>query len=313
MVTTRPDPTVYSRAARARVAYSVAAKELSNFARTAVQTSSDGYAQAGEFVQNAARMAGEAQHILELAVILEREKGTSWEDIGQALGITKQAAHERFSRVVERWRADLVEPWVPDRGGLLSLQLPDGAEDPWTWARRLDEWVSRHREVTDPDPGELPVSGNLRKASLVEQVSTALAEVRALQEREHAGTATRSQRRAWHRRKAELFERLTEAEPGNVAFTEAAANARRQLDELDTFWTHALTEGGPFPIGVPIRVRRVSDRREAEIKSPNGEPTVQPEGVLRGSWYPPDGFSSWPAWLEETAGEQASTNGWIRA
>jgi hypothetical protein len=92
--------------------------------------------------------------------------------------------------------------------------------------------VIRHREATDPDPGTHPVSGNLPRASLVEQVSMALDELRALQERERAGSATTAQRWNWQRRKAELFERLAEARPEEPAYREAAENARRQLAEL---------------------------------------------------------------------------------
>ncbi len=226
------ESTTYSREARARVALSLACQDLSDSARHAVPTSSDGYAQSGGFVEMAAGMVSAAQHVLQLAAVLEREKGTSWEDIGEALEISKQAAHERFSGAHDRWRKQLAEPWVPS-GSLLSCQLPAGAEDPATWAQRLDEWVIRHREQTDVDPGQRPVSGNLREASLVEQISMALAEVRALQEREHAGTASASQRRNWYRRKAELFERLAAAEPREPAYAEAAANARRQLAELE--------------------------------------------------------------------------------
>jgi hypothetical protein len=225
-----PDPTAYSRATRARVALSLACQELSNSARGFVPTSSDGYARGGDVIDAALSIASQAQQVLELAVIVERERATSWEVLGESLGVTKQAAHERFARPVERWRAGLVEPWAPS-GTLLSLQLPAGAEDPAKWARRLDEWVLRHREPTDVDQGEHPVSGRLPEASLVEQISTALAEVRALQEREHDGSATPSQRRAWYKRKAELFERLAAAEPGSPAYAEAAANARRQEAE----------------------------------------------------------------------------------
>ena len=46
-----------------------------------------------------------------------REMGTSWADIGQALDIIKQAAHERFSATVDRWRSSLAEPWVADAAG----------------------------------------------------------------------------------------------------------------------------------------------------------------------------------------------------
>jgi hypothetical protein len=296
------EPTEYSRQARARVAFSLACRGLSDFARALVPTSSDGYAHPGEYIENAARIVGEAQQIMQLAVILEREHVTSWEDIGEALGTSKQAAHERFNPAVERWRAELAEPWVPDRGGLLSLQLPDGAEDPAKWAEVLDEWVIRHHEKWDGDRGEHPVSGNLPLASVVEQVSMALAEVRALQEREHAGEATPEQRHGWYQRKAELFQRLAEARPEDPAYAEAAANARRQLQELGTYWTRPLLEGGPFGTGVRLRVRRVSQGQEAEVKSPNGKPEVHREGVLQMSFHPPDGFRTWPEWLDVTKG-----------
>jgi hypothetical protein len=128
----------------------------------------------------------------------------------------------------------------------------------------------------------------------------ALAEVRALQERERAGAATPEQRHNWYRRKAELFQRLAEARPEDPTYAEAAANARRQLQEVGTYWTRALLEGGPFGAGVRMRVRRVSRGREAEVKSPNGEPKVRPEGVLQTTWHPPDGFRSWSEWFEVT-------------
>ncbi len=234
------DPITYSRASRARVAFALACKNLSNYARGAVPTNSDRHVRPGEFVEMAARVVSDAQHALQLAAVLERERGTSWEDIGDALEISKQAAHGRFAGAHERWRQQLAEPWAPDRGEL-------GAEDPATWTRRLDEWVIRHREHTDPDPGEHPVSGNLREASLAEQIDMALAEVRALQERERDSTATPSQRRAWFQRKAELFERLAATEPREPAYAEAAANARRQLEDVAAAMspTEARTGGSP--------------------------------------------------------------------
>jgi hypothetical protein len=227
----RREPITSSRRARARVAFSLACQELSHLARAFVSTASDGYAQPGGYVEEGARIVSQAQHVLELSVLLERERGTSWEDIGEALGISKQAAHERFAAAFERWRGQLAEPLVPS-GSLLAVQLPAGAEDPEKWGRYLDEWVTRHRERTDPDQGPRPVSGNLPEASLAEQVSMALAEVRALQERERVGSATDSQRESWYLRKAELFDRLAAAEPREPAYAEAAANARRQLEEL---------------------------------------------------------------------------------
>jgi hypothetical protein len=276
MAENTPDPTTWSRATRARVAHALACKEISNSARSSVPTASDGYAHGGELVEEALGFVSQAQHILELAVIVERERATSWEVIGECLGVSKQAAHERFTKAFERWRADLAEPWGPDRGGLLSLQLPDGAEDPSKWARRLDEWTLRHREATDPDRGEHPVSAGLKEASLIEQVSTALAEVRALQEREHAGQATPSQRRSWYKRKAELFERLAAAEPRDPAYSEAAANARRQEAEIAAAMSPAEARAHGWPAtSTELRVlgEQADEERVARREhGPSGSP-----------------------------------------
>jgi hypothetical protein len=66
------------------------------------------------------------------------------------------------------------------------------------------------------------------------------------------------------------------------------------------YWTHPLLEIGAFPAGVRIRLRRVSRLREAEVRAPNGEPTVQPEGVLRETYHPPESFASWNQWFAAT-------------
>jgi len=43
----------------------------------------------------------------------------------------------------------------------VRLGLPDGPNDPGTWAARLDEWVVRHRNPWDSIDGETPVSDGL--------------------------------------------------------------------------------------------------------------------------------------------------------
>jgi hypothetical protein len=74
----------------------------------------------------------------------------------------------------------------------------------------------------------------------------------------------------------------------------------RTSSAADVHWTHPLLEGGPFPAGVKICVRRISPRLEAEVKAPNGEPAVYPMGVLVQSYYAPDGFESWDHWFAKT-------------
>ncbi|MGW3560032.1 N-6 DNA methylase [Streptomyces sp. NPDC000963] len=52
----------------------------------------------GELVRQAKRLVEKAEELLEQAVIAERERGTSWEKIGQAIGgQSKSAAHKRYA------------------------------------------------------------------------------------------------------------------------------------------------------------------------------------------------------------------------
>jgi hypothetical protein len=135
-----------------------------------VPTSADQYAQAGEFVEHALRLRALVDHLLERAVVLERERNTTWEAIGDGLGgvgerRTRQTAEARFGDAVKRWKAALVSPWRPHSDGeSVYCALPDGAEDPGRWAAVLDEWAVRHAEPTDVlahSGEEHPVSAGL--------------------------------------------------------------------------------------------------------------------------------------------------------
>jgi hypothetical protein len=165
-----PEPRPYSAEARARVALSMAAREVSDSARGMVPTTADRYAEPGEFVEHALRLRALVDHLLERAVILERERNTTWEAIGEGLGgvgerRTRQTAEARFGEAVKRWKAALVTPWRPHSDGeSVYCALPDGAEDPGRWAAVLDEWARRHAEPTDVlahSGEEQPVSAGL--------------------------------------------------------------------------------------------------------------------------------------------------------
>jgi hypothetical protein len=165
------DPRPYPPEARARVAFSLAARDLSDAARDQVPTYADHYAEGGEFVQAALRLRALVDGILEAAVILERERRTTWEDIGDALGgdgerRTRQTAEARFGDAVKRWKDALVSPWRPHSDGeTVYCALPNGAEDPGRWAAVLDAWALRHAEPTDVlthSGEERPVSVGLK-------------------------------------------------------------------------------------------------------------------------------------------------------
>jgi hypothetical protein len=62
----------------------------------------------GQLVEQARRLAEKAEELLEQAVIAERARNTSWDQIGQALGgLSKSAAHKRYGSVYNEWNVHL--------------------------------------------------------------------------------------------------------------------------------------------------------------------------------------------------------------
>jgi hypothetical protein len=142
-----------------RLAVSQASRDLSDLARSQVPTSSDGYLRAGELLSEARRLAAGADQVVRLAVAFERARGTSWQEIGDELGASRQAAHERYAPIVDEIHEGILFPWRDGDGVTPGWwACPDGLDDPAATSRRLDGWVVRHREPSDPDHGENPVS-----------------------------------------------------------------------------------------------------------------------------------------------------------
>ncbi len=217
----------YSRKSQARIALSVAAREVSDEARGLVPADDRGSG-VGEIVERAVQLVDRTRDVLERAVVYEREEGASWQDIGAALGISRQTAQERFAEVEQRWRDALRRPSAEaDPGGRQASRLPKGAEDPERWSRQLDTWVIRHRERTDIDTGEHPVSGQQLPQSLLEAANDLLDEGRELTIR----GASLAERFAFYERKATLLEQIAAADPDDPAARQAAIAARRQLEE----------------------------------------------------------------------------------
>lgn len=155
-----------------RLGHAQACRELSDLARTSVDThpSED----AAELVELAQRLVAQAEDVLELAVASARERGVSWEQIGELLpgadgsGVSRQAAAKRFGERVEQLQVDTLLPRraPPRPGGLGWTAGPDGVDYPDETVARLDAWALRHREATDPSlrdrPDDQLVSAGLR-------------------------------------------------------------------------------------------------------------------------------------------------------
>ncbi|MFJ5680251.1 hypothetical protein [Streptomyces sp. NPDC093097] len=85
----------------ARVTLARAAWALAGEAHALIPVDPD--APAGDLLRQALAFQNKAQRLVEHAVVAERERGTTWEQIAGAAGNTKQAAHERWSGNVDVW------------------------------------------------------------------------------------------------------------------------------------------------------------------------------------------------------------------
>ncbi|MGY5099466.1 hypothetical protein [Streptomyces sp. 900105245] len=171
----------YTPEALARLLLSDAYREVAETTLNRIGTeddSSDTIAP-GDFLREAAELIRLAESAQRRAVIYERERGTSWEEIGEALGIARQSAHTRFAEHVKAWREPLDKPERLHRDGTpddrripYGARYAPGSTDPATGsaektARLLDEWLRRHDDRTDR---EHPVSDGLPRYSTMEMV-----------------------------------------------------------------------------------------------------------------------------------------------
>ena len=176
-----PDPPhPYTETALARLMLSETYREAAEAALGNIGTEHDSSTSVGpgDYIEEARRLVQLADEALRRAVVYERERGTSWEDIGASLRTTRQSAHTRFAPHEKAWRAPLDEPQrlLPD-GTPDDDRLPYGAryaaghpepeygtaEDT---ARTLDQWLREHSGPDDSwaDP-EHPVSDGLPRHS----------------------------------------------------------------------------------------------------------------------------------------------------
>ncbi|MFI1799003.1 hypothetical protein ACH427_16880 [Streptomyces sp. NPDC020379] len=159
-------PHPFTEAGLARLMLSDAYREIAESALGGISPGSDSYAHPGEFVEQALRAVRRAEEALRWAVVYERERGTSWDDIGEALGpITRQSAHKRFADQVEQWRAPLDEPeTVRLNGTPEDPRIPYPASNPEEAAELLDSWLRDHTAPHDSwARDDRPVSGHLER------------------------------------------------------------------------------------------------------------------------------------------------------
>ncbi|MEV4277613.1 hypothetical protein [Actinoplanes xinjiangensis] len=132
----------FSRRALARLVLCDQARGLSNAAADLAVTRYDEFCGAGGRVSEAAAVAGHADRLVTAAVVYERERGSSWADIGRYLDLDAAAVQQRFGSAVQQWRSAFDVPYRLDEQGRRRIpQLPVAAYDPVSAIRGLDLWA----------------------------------------------------------------------------------------------------------------------------------------------------------------------------
>lgn len=220
----------HSRRALARLAFSAGAAQLADRARAQVPTYDDGGLRPGELLDEARSLVVAAQELLERALVFERERGTSWAELGEVLAVSKQAAQQQHGEAVEDWTEGVNHALTVVDGRFAFAYVPgEGGDTPAELAERLDAWCAQYTGKHNRPRVQKPVTEGLELASLAEQVVllNRLAQ-RMTKERDPAKL------RAFHAAKAALMARLADETPEDVETQRAAARSQRDLDTLKT-------------------------------------------------------------------------------
>ncbi|MDX3231094.1 hypothetical protein [Streptomyces sp. ME19-01-6] len=155
-----------SRPALARLVLSDRAVALAETAGTLAVTRYDAYTGPGGRASEALTLTRIADRLLAYAVVYERERGSSWEEIAQYLGMDAATAEERFTPEIERWNTAFAVPYRLDETGRKRIpNLPTAAYDPRSACRRLDLWTHVHLTIDDKHA----VSDGLRPSFLQDE------------------------------------------------------------------------------------------------------------------------------------------------
>jgi hypothetical protein len=132
----------FTREALARLVLCDQAVDVADGAAGLVATENDPDTGPGGRVSQAFQLIELAERALVSAVIYERERGSSWADIAQFLGIGPREAEERFAAGLDGWNTAFDVPYRLDNGGRKRVpQLPTAAYDPDWACDRLDTWA----------------------------------------------------------------------------------------------------------------------------------------------------------------------------
>ncbi|MFE9928660.1 hypothetical protein [Streptomyces sp. NPDC005533] len=136
----------FTRRALARLVLCDHAVDVADGAAGLVATENDPDTGPGGRASQAFQLIELAERALASAVIYEHERGSSWSEIGQYLGIGPAEAEGRFAAHLEGWNTAFEVPYRLDETGRKRIpQLATAAYDPAWACEKLDRWASLQR------------------------------------------------------------------------------------------------------------------------------------------------------------------------
>lgn len=148
---TDSDPTL------ARLAYADAARELSDRLAVQVSASFGPGAQEDPLTASSSGIATAARDLLAAAVIADRRNGASWAVVGEALGISRQSAQERFAAAEHAFAETVHRAGEPGGGaGGVAAGVDQRAD---RVRARVERWLAgRTGEGGGAGPAQVPVT-----------------------------------------------------------------------------------------------------------------------------------------------------------
>jgi hypothetical protein len=229
----------YTSAQLGRLTHADAAHELSERLVSIASTHVDGYGRGAFLTEEANQVLADARALLAAAVVADRVRGASWAEVGEALGISKQSAHERFGDAEREFRDALLFPHRDGPpGGLGYTVAPYAVEQPDTVRERLDRWVVEHRRSSGPGCDEpQPVTRGLEVMSdrwTTDAIGQVTQLARRLIDRTLPdGVSEDTARRRLAEVKLELYERMHVERPDDPEVAVQLMEARDRIAQLD--------------------------------------------------------------------------------
>lgn len=122
----------------------------------------------GTLFGDALRFLRQAERLVEAAVVVEREHGTTWEQLAEVAELSKSTVHKKWSPAETEWRERLDQSANEHLVAPLQSEAqlrPFLGEDPEAIAARLDTWVTQHAQ-----PGDL-INGEAAGTALVARMT----------------------------------------------------------------------------------------------------------------------------------------------